>query len=54
MVETLVTNGLIEKAITSFKLGRLADGKNDGEITLGFVLALHYTHRNLDFIIISF
>ena len=32
-VESLAQNGLIEDAITSYKLSRLSDGKNDGEIT---------------------
>ncbi|TFY61682.1 hypothetical protein EVG20_g6965 [Dentipellis fragilis] len=36
-VESLATAGLINQAITSFKIPRLADGKNDGEITFGDV-----------------
>lgn len=34
-VESLAKAGLIKEAITSFKLSRLADEKNDGEVTLG-------------------
>jgi len=34
-VEALAKNGLSGSAITSFKLSRLADKKNDGEVTFG-------------------
>lgn len=34
-VESLAQNGLIADAITSYKISRVADGKNDGEITFG-------------------
>ncbi|KAF8624544.1 hypothetical protein AX15_005847 [Amanita polypyramis BW_CC] len=34
-VEALAKAGMIQEAITSFKISRLADGKNDGEITFG-------------------
>ncbi|KAH7884652.1 aspartic peptidase A1 [Phlebopus sp. FC_14] len=34
-VEALAANGLISSAITSFKISRLADQLNDGEITFG-------------------
>jgi hypothetical protein len=34
-VEALAQAGLIPDAITSYKIPRLADGKNDGEITFG-------------------
>ena len=34
-VESLAQTGLIKSAITSFKLSRLSDGKNDGEINFG-------------------
>lgn len=34
-VESLAQNGTISAAITSFKLGRVADGTNDGEVTFG-------------------
>ncbi|TDL16982.1 acid protease [Rickenella mellea] len=34
-VESLASQGAISDAITSFKLGRLADGNNDGEVTFG-------------------
>jgi hypothetical protein len=34
-VESLAQNGLISEAITSYKISRLADGLNDGEITFG-------------------
>lgn len=33
--ESLAKAGLIQSAITSYKIPRLADGKNDGEITFG-------------------
>jgi len=34
-VESLAQQGLINDAITSFKISRLADQKNDGEVTFG-------------------
>lgn len=34
-VESLATAGLIPDAITSYKISRFADQKNDGEITFG-------------------
>jgi hypothetical protein len=34
-VESLASAGLISDAITSYKISRLADQKNDGEITFG-------------------
>ncbi|KAI0077892.1 aspartic peptidase A1 [Panus rudis PR-1116 ss-1] len=34
-VEALAKQGLITDAITSYKISRVADGKNDGEITFG-------------------
>ena len=34
-VESLASAGLIDDAITSYKISRLADNKNDGEITFG-------------------
>ena len=34
-VEALAQKGLINQAITSYKISRLADGLNDGEITFG-------------------
>jgi hypothetical protein len=34
-VESLADSGLIKQAIVSFKLSRLADQKNDGEVTFG-------------------
>ncbi|KAI0711920.1 acid protease [Cerioporus squamosus] len=34
-VEALASAGLIDEAITSYKISRLADNKNDGEITFG-------------------
>lgn len=34
-VESLAKNGLITDAITSYKISRIADGRNDGEITFG-------------------
>jgi hypothetical protein len=40
---------LVSSAIVSYKLGRADDDKNDGEITFGFVLLLHYTLSQFDF-----
>jgi len=34
-VEALASAGAIPKAITSYKISRIADAKNDGEITFG-------------------
>ncbi|TFK40258.1 aspartic peptidase A1 [Crucibulum laeve] len=34
-IEALATAGLVKSPITSYKISRLADGKNDGEITFG-------------------
>jgi hypothetical protein len=34
-LETLKKQGSIDQAIVSFKLGRLADGDNDGVVTIG-------------------
>lgn len=34
-VEALAKNGLISEAITSYKISRVSDGLNDGEITFG-------------------
>lgn len=34
-VQSLADAGLISEAVTSFKLGRVADGNNDGEVTFG-------------------
>ena len=34
-VETLAKQGLISQAITSYKISRVSDGLNDGEITFG-------------------
>jgi hypothetical protein len=34
-IEALATAGLVAGPITSFKISRLADGRNDGEITFG-------------------
>ena len=34
-VESLAKAGLIQEAITSFKISRLADQKNDGQVTFG-------------------
>lgn len=38
LIETLVTNGNIASAITSYRFGRLADEENRGFITIGHVL----------------
>lgn len=35
VVESLQKAGLIAEAISSYKISRLADGKNDGELTFG-------------------
>jgi hypothetical protein len=35
LVEALYNEGLIKDPIVSYKIPRLADGKNDGEMTLG-------------------
>lgn len=37
MIESLQKAGLVKDAITSYKLSRLSDGKNDGEITFGYL-----------------
>jgi len=34
-IEAMKANGLVQSAITSYKISRLADGLNDGEITFG-------------------
>lgn len=34
-IEALAAAGLVPEAITSYKISRVADGKNDGEITFG-------------------
>ena len=34
-IESLADQGTLNAAITSFKLGRVADGTNDGEVTFG-------------------
>ena len=34
-LESLKNQGSIDQAIVSFKLGRLADGDNDGVVTIG-------------------
>ena len=34
-IEALASNGLVQDAITSYKISRLADNLNDGEITFG-------------------
>jgi len=46
-VESLATNGLITEAITSYKISRLADGKNDGEITFGGLDASKFDPKTL-------
>lgn len=35
VVESMQKQGLIKDAITSYKLSRFSDGKNDGEVTFG-------------------
>ena len=34
-IEAMAKAGLVNDAITSYKISRLADNKNDGEITFG-------------------
>ena len=34
-IEALAKEGLVSEAITSYKISRLADNQNDGEITFG-------------------
>lgn len=34
-IEALASTGAVKEAITSFKLGRVADADNDGEVTFG-------------------
>jgi hypothetical protein len=46
-VESLAQNGLIAAAITSFKIPRLADGLNDGEITFGGLDATKFNASTL-------
>jgi hypothetical protein len=38
--ESLAQQGLIQQAIVSYKIPRLADNLKDGEITFGYVLPL--------------
>jgi Eukaryotic aspartyl protease len=46
-VESLAKAGLIKAAVTSFKLSRLADQKNDGEVTLGGVDTSKFVQNTL-------
>jgi len=46
-VEALAKNGLIRDAITSYKISRLEDGKNDGEITFGGLDATKFDSKTL-------
>jgi hypothetical protein len=39
-IEALAQKHIIQEAITSYKISRLADQKNDGEITFGYVPAM--------------
>jgi hypothetical protein len=41
-IESLAQQGLVQSAITSYKISRLADGLNDGEITFGGVDATKF------------
>ncbi|KAG6868061.1 hypothetical protein C0993_007848 [Termitomyces sp. T159_Od127] len=43
-IEALAKQGLVPEAITSFKISRLADNKNDGEITFGYVDGIVASH----------
>ena len=46
-VESLAQAGLIQEAITSFKISRLADQKNDGEVTFGGLDASKFDQQTL-------
>jgi hypothetical protein len=46
-VESLAKAGLIKEAITSFKISRLADRKNDGEVTFGGLDASKFDQQTL-------
>lgn len=46
-VEALANAGLIKEAITSFKISRLADQKNDGEVTFGGLDASKFDQTTL-------
>jgi hypothetical protein len=46
-VESLAKAGLIKEAITSFKISRLADQKNDGEVTFGGLDASKFDQETL-------
>ncbi|KAF9466568.1 aspartic peptidase A1 [Collybia nuda] len=47
LVEALHKAGHIKDAITSYKIPRLADGKNDGEMTLGAMNPAKYNSKTL-------
>ena len=38
-IEALAAAGLVPAAITSYKISRVADNKNDGEITFGYAVS---------------
>ena len=42
-IESLAQAGLVTDAIVSYKISRLADNKNDGEITFGYA-CFYYDH----------
>lgn len=46
-IEALAAAGLVEANITSYKLGRLGDGKNNGEITFGALDATKFKPNTL-------
>lgn len=46
-VEALAKAGLIQEAITSFKIPRLADGKQDGQITFGALDTTKFDQKTL-------
>lgn len=46
-VESLAKTGLIKEAITSFKISRLADQKNDGEVTFGALDTSKFDQKTL-------
>ncbi|KAJ7220089.1 aspartic peptidase A1 [Mycena pura] len=47
LLNALATAGLIAKRIISYKISRLSDGKNDGEVTLGAMDPSKYDRQSL-------
>ncbi|KAL0067841.1 hypothetical protein AAF712_005009 [Marasmius tenuissimus] len=46
-IEALAKNGLVQDAITSYKIPRAADNKNDGEITFGALDTAKFDQQSL-------